>query len=196
MIEILHLTYCSEQYRILAPGVKICFSQVALINSQPSPLQHRQGRATMPRCVYMYVPELQEARHAALLVLDMLCFLLAAAGLLAPARPRLGVRVVVLAMRLGAGVIITCASSQWGSLGRSSMRREQFAALGLGPRMLRAVGHWAAGCETRRREGLPSGLCRLRRGQRDLAGRIRCRRALAVAAVCDWEGGRSRMGAR
>lgn len=57
--------------------------------------------APMPRCVYMYAPELQEARHAALLVLDMLCVLLAAAGLLATARPGLGMRVVVLAMGLG-----------------------------------------------------------------------------------------------
>lgn len=140
----------------------------------------------MPRCVYMYVPELQEARHAALLVLNMLCFLLAASGLLATARSGLGVRVVVLAMRLGVCMVITRASSQWGSLGRPSMRREQFTPpLGLGPRMLKAVGHWTAGCETRRRERLPSGVCRLRRCQRDLAGRIRCRRALAKAAVCD-----------
>ena len=52
-------THASEQYKMLAPGVTICFSHVALISGQPSsPHLHE----TVQRNTELCVPELQEAR--------------------------------------------------------------------------------------------------------------------------------------
>lgn len=54
-------TYASLQYNMLLPGVTICFSQVALTAVSQC--------CSTPLYQIQCSPELQEARHAALLIL-------------------------------------------------------------------------------------------------------------------------------
>lgn len=107
---------------MLAPGVTICFSQVALEETISQAFFSNTANSMWDASI----PELQEARHAAFLVVGM--HSLFCPDLLAPPRTSLGRRLAVV-VRMMVGVVVAGASSQWWRFCRTSMRRERLAAL-------------------------------------------------------------------
>lgn len=107
---------------MLAPGVTICFSQVALEGTISQAFFSYMAKSRRDASI----PELQEARHAALLVVGM--HSLFCPDLLAPPRTSLG-RGLAVVVGVMVGVVIAGASSQWRRFCRASMRRERLAAL-------------------------------------------------------------------